>query len=228
MTGRTSCARSIARPDRGPGRHLDLGRLPATRRRADHAGARRGSRTAGGAGVRARRRRAHRRAHPPDRATLTKSLAGLPWADLDHQAWQSLGLLAAELRDRGQVLPLTDLQIAVAAHLSGAALGASDHHFERLAPLLDGFELPSLPDGPSSTDTVGVRRWHRRRRSRGNPSEHRAGHALVVRSGFGGSSGTARTVRAFERGAGSLKWWWPVRAGWHPSAVRSALCARTG
>ena len=80
-------------------------------------------------------------ARPPDRATLTKSLAGLPWADLDHQAWQSVGLLAAELRDRGQVLPLTDLQIAVAAHLSGAALWTSDHHFERLAPLLDGFEL---------------------------------------------------------------------------------------
>jgi len=47
--------------------------------------------------VRARRRRAHRRAHPPDRATLTKSLAGLPWADLDHQAWQSLAWASSPL-----------------------------------------------------------------------------------------------------------------------------------
>ena len=80
-------------------------------------------------------------ARPGDRSTLLESLAGLPWAELDHQAWQSVGLLAAELRDRGQVIPLTDLEIAVAAHASGAALWTADHHFERLAPLLDGLEL---------------------------------------------------------------------------------------
>jgi predicted nucleic acid-binding protein len=80
-------------------------------------------------------------ARPSDRATLLASLAGLPWAELDHQAWQSVGLLAAELRDRGQVIPLTDVEIAVAAHASGAALWTADHHFERLAPLLDGLEL---------------------------------------------------------------------------------------
>ena len=78
---------------------------------------------------------------PSDRATLLASLAGLPWAELDHQAWQSVGLLAAELRDRGQAIPLTDLEIAVAAHSSGATLWTADHHFERLAPLLDGLEL---------------------------------------------------------------------------------------
>ena len=78
---------------------------------------------------------------PHDRAALLASLAGLPWAELDHRAWQSVGLLAAELRDRGQAIPLTDLEIAVAAHSSGAALWTADHHFERLAPLLDGLEL---------------------------------------------------------------------------------------
>ena len=78
---------------------------------------------------------------PSDRATLLASLSGLPWAELDHQAWQSVGLLAAELRDRGQAIPLTDLEIAVAAHSSGATLWTADHHFERLAPLLDGLEL---------------------------------------------------------------------------------------
>lgn len=79
------------------------------------------------------------RAH--DRPTLVASLAGLPWAELDRQAWQSVGLLAAELRDRGEALPLTDLEIAVAAHLSGAALWTADRHFERLAPLLNGLEV---------------------------------------------------------------------------------------
>jgi predicted nucleic acid-binding protein len=80
-------------------------------------------------------------ARPPDRVTLVRSLGGLPWAELDRPSWQSVGLLAGELRDRGQVLPLTDLEIAVAAHRSGAALWTADHHFERLAPLLAGLEL---------------------------------------------------------------------------------------
>lgn len=61
-------------------------------------------------------------ARPRDRPELLTSLAGLPWADLDRSAWQSVGLLAAELRDHGQTLPLTDLEIAVAAHGSGAEL----------------------------------------------------------------------------------------------------------
>ena len=78
---------------------------------------------------------------PSDRGTLLASLAGLPRAELDHQAWQSVGLLAAELRDRGQVIPLTDLEIAVAGHSSGAVLWTADRHFERLAPLLEGLEL---------------------------------------------------------------------------------------
>ena len=86
-------------------------------------------------------------ARPDDRATLLASLAGLPWAQLDHQAWQTVGLLAAELRDHGQVVPFTDLQIAVAAHSSGAALWTADHHFKRIAALLDGFELRMIAAG---------------------------------------------------------------------------------
>ena len=83
-------------------------------------------------------------ARPQDRSVLLASLAGLPWADLDRNAWLSVGLLAAELRDRGEVLPLTDLQIAVAAHANNAALWTADHHFERLAPLLNGLDLRLL------------------------------------------------------------------------------------
>ncbi len=50
-------------------------------------------------------------AQPRDRTELLTSLAGLPWADLHPSDWQSVGLLAAELRDQGQKLPLTDLEI---------------------------------------------------------------------------------------------------------------------
>ena len=80
-------------------------------------------------------------ARPHDRKSLLASLGGLPWADLDRRAWQTVGLLAAELRDRGLALPLTDLEIAVAAHTARAELWTADRHFERLAPLLDGLQL---------------------------------------------------------------------------------------
>ncbi len=83
-------------------------------------------------------------ARPDDRPSLMASLAGLPWVELDRQAWQSVGLLAAELRDRGQMLPLTDLEIAVAAHTSGAALWTSDQHFRRIEPLLAEFDVRFL------------------------------------------------------------------------------------
>lgn len=80
-------------------------------------------------------------ARPHDREPLLSSLGGLPWADLDRRAWQSVGLLAAELRDDGQVLPLTDLEIAVAAHRAGATLWTADRDFERVAARLDGLDL---------------------------------------------------------------------------------------
>ena len=80
-------------------------------------------------------------ARPPDRPTLLASLGGLPWADLDRRAWQSVGLLAAELRDRGRSLPLTDIEIAVAAQSARATLWTADRDFERLADVLEGLEL---------------------------------------------------------------------------------------
>lgn len=76
-----------------------------------------------------------------DRPRLLASLVGLPWADLDRRGWQSVGLLAAELRDRGQRPPLTDLEIAVAAHTSGAVLWTVDRDFERVAGVLGGLDL---------------------------------------------------------------------------------------
>jgi predicted nucleic acid-binding protein len=79
-----------------------------------------------------------------DRADLIASLAGLPWAELGRSAWQSVGLLAAELRDRGEVLPLTDLEIAVSAHTSDAVLWTSDQHFKRIEPLLSKLAIRFL------------------------------------------------------------------------------------
>jgi predicted nucleic acid-binding protein len=79
-----------------------------------------------------------------DRAKLTASLAGLPWAELDRSGWQSVGLLAAELRDRGEVLPLTDLEIAVSAHTRSAVLWTSDQHFKRLEPLMSELAIRFL------------------------------------------------------------------------------------
>ena len=80
-------------------------------------------------------------ARPEDRQALLDAMGGLPWADLGRESWGRVGLLAAELRGRGEALPLTDLEIAVAAHMAGATLWTSDRDFERLVPLLDGLEL---------------------------------------------------------------------------------------
>ena len=79
-------------------------------------------------------------ARPADRQTLVSTLASLPWADLSRRAWQSVGLLAAELRDHGEMVPLTDLEIAISACESSATLWSADRHFERVAahlPVLD-------------------------------------------------------------------------------------------
>ena len=91
-------------------------------------------------------------ARPADRQTLLATLAALPWADLGRRAWPSVGLLAAELRDRGEMLPLTDLEIAVAAHETSATLWTADRHFERLAAPLRGLELRLA--SPADLDTA--------------------------------------------------------------------------
>src|SRR5258708_5599927 len=80
-------------------------------------------------------------ARPPDRQQLLASLSALQWADIDRRAWQSIGLLAAELRDHGQVVPLTDIEIAVASRAANAALWTSDRDFERVAEHLEGLDV---------------------------------------------------------------------------------------
>jgi predicted nucleic acid-binding protein len=75
------------------------------------------------------------------RTSIVDTVGDLPWADLDHVAWQDVGAVARRLHQAGQTLPLTDLTIAVAAARAGHALWSLDADFERIASVLDGLEL---------------------------------------------------------------------------------------
>jgi predicted nucleic acid-binding protein len=75
------------------------------------------------------------------RSWIMDTAGSLPWADLDHVAWQEVGAVARRLRQAGQSLPLTDLAIAVAAARAGHTLWSLDSDFERIAPALDGLQL---------------------------------------------------------------------------------------
>lgn len=70
------------------------------------------------------------------RVELWTLLAGLPWADLGRGQWRRVGEVAAALRKRGAEVPLTDIEIAVAAVEADAALWTRDRDFERIAAVL--------------------------------------------------------------------------------------------
>jgi predicted nucleic acid-binding protein len=89
-------------------------------------------------------------ARPADRQTLVSTLASLPWADLGRREWQSVGLLAAELRDHGEVVPLTDLEIAVSTCEASATLWTADRHFVRVTAHLPGLDLRLETAGAAS------------------------------------------------------------------------------
>ena len=55
---------------------------------------------------------------------------------LGPEEWHHVGELAAELRERGLTVPLTDLTIAVSAVAASAALWTQDSDFERVAEIL--------------------------------------------------------------------------------------------
>jgi predicted nucleic acid-binding protein len=75
------------------------------------------------------------------REDLWLVLGSLPWADLDRPAWRQVGEVASDLRRRGSAVPLTDVEIAVAAARSGAELWTRDRDFERIAQVLPSLEL---------------------------------------------------------------------------------------
>lgn len=74
-----------------------------------------------------------------DRGRLWLLLSGLPWADLGPAQWQAVGEAAARLRERGESVALTDVEIAVAAAESASRLWTGDSDFKRVRAV-----LPSL------------------------------------------------------------------------------------
>lgn len=80
-------------------------------------------------------------AKPPERARLWPLLTGLPWAELGPVQWQSVGETAARLRERGETVALTDIEIAVAAVDSSSRLWARDLDFRRVRTVLPALQL---------------------------------------------------------------------------------------
>lgn len=72
------------------------------------------------------------------RFDLWRRLAGLPWADLGRDEWQLVGEASAQLHEAGSTVPLTDIEIAVAARSVDAALWTKDVDFDRIASVLSG------------------------------------------------------------------------------------------
>lgn len=72
------------------------------------------------------------------RFDLWKRLAGLPWANLGRDEWRLVGEVSAQLHEAGSTVPLTDIEIAVAAQSLDAALWTKDADFDRIASALSG------------------------------------------------------------------------------------------
>jgi predicted nucleic acid-binding protein len=73
------------------------------------------------------------------RAELWSLLAGLDWVDLGREHWRQVGETAGQLREKGQTVPLTDVEIAVAAS-AGARLWSHDSDFDRIEQVLTNLE----------------------------------------------------------------------------------------
>ena len=80
-------------------------------------------------------------AKSPERARLWLLLTGLPWADLGPVQWQSVGETAARLRERGDTVALTDVEIAVAAVDSSSRLWTRDSDFKRVRGVLPALQF---------------------------------------------------------------------------------------
>lgn len=71
-----------------------------------------------------------------DRAVVGAALDKVPWAELRRDSWSRVGAVAAALRERGGTVPLTDIEIAVAAVEAGAELWTRDSDFDRVRTAL--------------------------------------------------------------------------------------------
>ena len=80
-------------------------------------------------------------AKSPDRGRLWLLLTGLPWTELGPVQWQSVGETAARLRERGETVALTDIEIAVAAIDSSSRLWTRDSDFKRVRAVLPALQF---------------------------------------------------------------------------------------
>ena len=74
------------------------------------------------------------------RGDLWAPLSGLPWAPIGLEEWRRVGEVAAALRDQGASVPLTDIEIGVAAAGAGAQLWSRDSDFTRICSVLPELE----------------------------------------------------------------------------------------
>jgi predicted nucleic acid-binding protein len=81
---------------------------------------------------------------PQRRDSLWASVGSLPWAELDRTGWRLVGETAAELRGAGISIPMTDVEIAVAAVRAEAALWTRDRDFGRIGGVLPALQLYRL------------------------------------------------------------------------------------
>lgn len=80
-----------------------------------------------------------------DRYALWRVLQSLPWAPLDQAEWRRVGEVTALLRDRGLTVPLSNIEIAVAAAAVGASIWSRDSDFERVARVVSELVLYQVP-----------------------------------------------------------------------------------
>lgn len=72
------------------------------------------------------------------RSELWERIRGLPWVELDADAWRQVGDAYAALRARGKQVPLTDCAIAIAAVRGTALLWTFDEDFVRFEEVIPG------------------------------------------------------------------------------------------
>ena len=75
------------------------------------------------------------------RDELAAQLGAQPWIDLKRGDWLTIGHTAAKLQERGQTVPLVDVQIAMCAVRAEAELWTRDRDFERIVEALDGLRV---------------------------------------------------------------------------------------
>ena len=83
-------------------------------------------------------------AREPDREALARALRALDWIELGREEWIAVGELARALREAGRTVPLTDVEIAMAAIAGDATLLSTDADFGRIAEAEPRFNVDIL------------------------------------------------------------------------------------